>query len=245
MPSAPVAVLPVLPLTVDQLNAYMGLNSQPPDGRQFVITGTIVPNPATTPCTGSCTGWLLQGSDPTLFVKPVGDIGPGPWDQGGEPLTGTFAATMTEPYRLDYEGPVATGDDGAPSLPSQLPSPADGPAQTGFWLVQGWMGGPSVIPLCPAAQTPYPGPQYGCGELMELSDNVPGEIGGSVRVQNGAYEQFAPSPSRTGSGMMPEQAAYLLQVVSIPPCSPTKDCFVAYEWSIVARVGPWPVAPLP
>ncbi len=257
-PGAPGAAAPVLPLTVDQLNAYMRMNSQSPDGRQLVITGTIVQKAPGMACTGSCTDWLLEGSDPTLYVKPVGDIGLGPWDQGGEPLTGTFAATMNEPYLLEYQGAVALGADGGPWLPSQLPSPANGPAQTDYWLVHGWIEGMVGAPSCPVdpAASPYQGPQYGCGPVAYLSNgafqpwignefNLPPS---SIRVQNGAYRDFAPVFNPDQLIAPSEQATFLVRATYIPPCGPTEDCVVPaanYHWEIVARVGPWPVAALP
>jgi hypothetical protein len=241
----------VRPLTVEQLNLFMRMNSQSPEGRQLVITGTIVPNTMAMLCVPPCTGWLLKGSNPTLFVEPVGDVGPGPWNSGGAPLTGTFAATLVDGYRLDYQGPVSTASDGKPWLPGQLPFPFAPSAGTGSWLVQGWLGGPSVIPSCVPtvpARTPYPGPQYGCGEVITFGDNPPGGAGGWVRVQDDAYQEFAPSPSRIGSGTQPEQATFLLRATYIPPCGPTADCLIPpanYHWEIVARVGPWPFPTLP
>jgi hypothetical protein len=97
--------------------------------------------------------------------------------------------------------------------------------------------------------TPYAGPQYTCGgEIIMLTDNLPGETGGSVRVQNDAYQKFAPSPSRIDSGMQPEQATFLLRVTAIPACGPNADCFIPpanYHWEIVARIGPWPLPRVP
>ena len=244
----------VRPLTVDQLNLFMRMNSQSPSGRQLVITGTIVPNTIAMLCTGSCTGWLLEGSDPMLFVKPVGDVGPGPWNQGGKPLTGTFAASMTEPYRLDYQGPVSTASDGGPWLPSQLPDPAATNAVVGYWLVHGWIQGVGVD-NCPSPDaTPYLGPQYGCGRGAILMDDLPGPaISGvfvsppphfTLQVQNGAYDAFAPAPVPVGAtSSQPEQATFLVRATYIPACGPTSDCSIPaanYHWEVVTRIDPWP-----
>ena len=245
-PSAPVAAAPVLPLTVDQLNAYMQMNSQSPDGRQLVITGTIVPNEMAMLCTGSCTGWLLEGSNPSLFVKPVG-VWPGPWNQAGQPLTGTFAATMAKPYQLEYQGPVSMAPDGVPWLPSQLPSPVTSDAQSGFWLVHAWLA-PVETSRTGCPYLPIRSPQYGCGNNAVLSD-TPTWTGApntmptdGFQVQNGAYADFSP-PAADGS---PQSATFLLRTVQVcmpgPRCSPSTE---NEHWEIVARVGPWPVAALP
>jgi hypothetical protein len=198
-------------------------------------------------CVTPCTGWLLQGSNPNLWVDPAGYRGPGPWSDGGRPLTGTFAATLGSGFVLDFEQPVSIAPDGGAFLPSQLSDP-NASDSGGEWLVQGWIRGPTVLPTCgviiPA--TPYPGPQYTCPAIA-LSDNQLGETGGSIRVQDDAYQQFAPSPGTTSSGMQPEQATFLIKMFHIP-CGPTQDCMLYagdYQWEIVARVDPWPFPTTP
>ena len=179
----PAAVAPVLPLTVAQLNTYMAMNSQSPDGRQLVITGTIasVPPPAGsaagTACRYSGRSWTcppayLVGSEPRLSIEPIGDIGPGPWAQGGpQVLTGTFVATL-ESYSLRYQGPVETTAAGDPWLPGQLPKPTEAAVGVGYWLVHGWIASPPIDPACPTEPSPYPGPQYTCGVQTTLSDSA-------------------------------------------------------------------------
>ena len=238
----------VRPLTVDQLNLFMRMNSQSPSGRQLMITGTIGPNTVAMICVAPCTGWVLEGSDPTLYVQPVGDVGPGPWSQKGAPLTGTFAATLVDGYRLNYQGPVSTTLDGDAWLPSQLPLPSGPNVAVGYWLVHGWIGGPLNIPSCVyTGPSPYPGPQYTCAEIQTLRDG-PDMTDLEVRVQNDAYGAFAPSPTQVDSGTQPEQATFLIHVFQIPRCGPTQDCMVYagdYQWAIVARIDPWPVPALP
>lgn len=247
---SPDPAIAVRPLTVDQLNLFMTMNSQSPSGRQLVITGTIVPNTMAMICVAPCTGWVLEGSDPTLYVQPVGDIGPGPWNQKGAPLTGTFAATMADGFVLDYQGPVSTTPDGGAWQPSQWLVPSA--AGAAYRLVHGWIVAGSMAVSCPQPnESPYDGPQYTCAGLDILSDSefrpsisdpfaIPDD---GIRVQNGAYDQFAPAPSSMGAESQPEQATFLIRATYIPPCSPTADCFIPlanYHWQIVARIGPWP-----
>jgi hypothetical protein len=261
----PPATGPVLPLTVTQLNAFMAMNSQSPEGRQLVISGRIAANPLSLgPRTGQACrysggGWTcppayLVGSNPRLGVEPVGDIGPGPWDAiGGSDLNGSFAATING-FTLQYHGPVETTANGDAWLPGQLPSPAKPGVGQGYWLVQGWIASFALDPVCGVLLPPpylgYSGPDYGCGPLTTLSDDADqannvslSDLPHTLRVQNGAYVKFAPDLTN-GAGYVPEQATFLVQAISIPACGPTQDCFIPpgnYHWAIVARIDPWPV----
>ena len=231
----------VRPLTVDELNTFMTMNSQSPSGRQLVITGTISLNMMAMLCKTPCTGWFLQGSDPNLWVNFDTYSGPRPLIPP-EGLRLTFAATMGDGFVLDYQGQVSTTSDGGAFRPSQLPDPAAADAGTGDWLVQGWIVAGPLAVLCPQPpQSPYDGPQYTCAGLDILSDSeflpslsdpfaIPAD---GIRVQNGAYDKTAPAPSSTGAIALPEQATFLVRATA------------NYHWQIVARVDPWPFPTTP
>jgi hypothetical protein len=260
--SPPAAAGPVLPLTVDQLNVLLATNPKSLSQRQLVIDGTVEGNPVTIsqvclpPSGNGCTPTVfLAGSQPLLFVEPTGDRGPGPWDLNGAPLTGPFAAVLVNGNTLDYQGAVRTTGGSAAFRPSQLPDPSGPNVGVGYWLVQGSIAGSSVEPHClRALATPYPGPQYNCGRTSWLSDDASAAASGvslsppvTIRVQNDAYQDFAPSPSASGPLVQPEQATFLVHAIYIPACAPTADCFFPpanYHWAIVTRLDPWPVAPV-
>jgi hypothetical protein len=256
--SPPAAAGPVLPLTVEQLNVLLATNPKSLSQRQLVIDGTVEGNPVTISqvCQAAgCTPTVfLAGSQPLLGVEPVGDIGPGPWDRNGAALTGPFAAVLVNGNTLDYQGAVRTTGGGAAFRPSQLPDPSGPNVGVGYWLVQGSIAESSVEPPCAAElATPYPGPQYTCGRTSWLSDDASAAASGvslsppiTIRVQNDAYQDFAPSASSNGSLVQPEQATFLVHATYIPACGPTADCFIPpanYHWAIVTRLDPWPVVP--
>lgn len=261
---------PVQPLTVAQLNAFMALNSQSPAQRpDLVITGTIQRNPPPTGhaciplgATWSCPPAFLVGSSPKLMVEPVGDVGPGPWDQNGQAVSGPFLATLGE-FTLHYEGPVATSDGTEPLLPSQLPPPSKEGATIGEWLVRGWISGVGIASPCPSTSiaTANGFPEYACGGLTSflIGDATqpvtvtPGGFSvklpaGGIEIQDGGYDSFAPLPMVTGVKTEPEAGTFLLRALSIPDCGPNEDCAVvptSYHWEIMARLDPWPVPALP
>lgn len=238
---------PVQPLTVAQLNAFMALNSQSPDGRQLVITGTIEPMTPVPSCVISvdCPMLVLQGSNPLLTIAQTEDIGPVSKTSPVIGVPSTFAATLTNGTSLRYQGPVDTQAGGTAKLPSQLPNPPKVELGNAYWLVQGWISSPALDPACGVQlhQTLEPnpsGPQYGCTAPTMLTDNdsdptLPGAP--TIRVQDGAYAEFGPWPSSHEPGDAPEPATFLLQGVSIPAGGP--------HWRIVARLDPWPVPALP
>jgi len=245
--SSPAAVQPVQPLTVAQLNAFMAMNSQSPDGRQLVITGTVELMTPITSCATSvdCPMLVLQGSNPLLTIDRTEDVGPVSKSSPVIGVPSTFAATLVNGTSLRYQGPVDTQADGTAWLPSQLPNPPKPELGNAYWLVQGWISSPALDPVCGVQlhQTLEPspsGPQYGCTAPTMLTDDdsdptLPGAP--TIRVQDGGYVEFGPWPSSHAPGDVPEAATFLLQAVSIPAEGP--------HWQVVARIDPWPVPALP
>lgn len=242
----------VLPLTVNQLNAYMAMNSQSPAGRQLVISGTVQADQTADICLKPCTGWFLAGSNPRLWVEPGQARGSPPWTTS--PLiTGAFAAVLTDNFVLDYQASVSLSADGSDWLPSQLPSPTPATTTSGDWLVHAWIIGSVGGPVCPPslAVTAPDGAQFGCGALSYLEDtNVPpGTVPlptsplSGLPVQNGAYSAFAPSFDAASPD--PEQATFLVRTVFTGGCASCLVTPAEYHWEIVARIGPWPVPALP
>ena len=253
-PSAPSdgALPAVSPLTVNQLNAYMAMNSQSPTGRQLVISGTILLDMTADFCVQPCTGWYLADSNPRLWVEPGQARGSPPW-KGGAPVTGAFAAVLTDNFVLDYQAPVSLAPDGTDWLPSGLPSPTPATARSGDWLVQAWLVGSLVAPACPllSISRSADGSEYGCGAPTFLSDTeVPlGAVTSltspltGAQVQNGAYAAFAPSVD--ASDPVPEQATFLVRTVFTGGCGACLITSADYHWEIVARIDPWPVPASP
>ena len=256
-PSAPSdgATPAVTPLTVNELNAYMAMNSQSPVGRQLVITGTIEVDMTAGFCSGACTGYFLEGSSPRLWVEPGKARGSPPWT-ASDTISGAFAAVLTDNLVLDYQAPVTLSPDGTDWLPSQLPSPTDATVASGDWLVHAWLSGSLAAPGCPplTVTIAVDGAEYGCGPTAYLNDTE-APLGAvtsltlplsGLQVQNFAYAQFAPSLNE--SDPVPEQATFLVRTVSVPPCAPGEYCAVQpvqYHWEILARIDPWPVPALP
>jgi hypothetical protein len=185
-----------------------------------------------------CPATVLEGIDAT--VRPVGDIGPGPWADG-KPMAGKFALRVvhpTSPVRLDYLGATTAqpaGDAWRPSALDALAPPA-GPA---LYLVHGWIVQTPPHPCPSVFQSPSDrGLTYGCPALADTyvtdAPFQPLQPDGSVRgptsslfVQDG-----------TGDGT-PTEGDFLLQRIAIAPCGPTADCYVGPEnwhWRIVDRV---------
>ncbi len=253
-PSAPSNAAPpaVSPLTVNQLNAYMAMNSQSPAGRQLVVSGTILLDMTADFCVQPCTGWYLADSNPRLWVEPGQARGSPPW-KGGTPVTGAFAAVLTDNLVLDYQAPVSLAPDGSDRFPSQLPNPTLETATSGDWLVQAWLVGSLVAPACPllSISRSADGSEYGCGAPTFLSDTeVPlGAVTSltspltGVQVQNGAYAAFA--PSFDASDPVPEQATFLVRTVFTGGCGACLVTSADYHWEILTRIDPWPVPALP
>lgn len=251
-------------LSVAQLNTLRSANPAAVTGHLLVIDGTIasVGSICTTGLGGTCTGpgAQLVGSNPDVTVVPSATAGPGPWNGTGPSLSGPFAAVLVEGGTLQYQGRVEISPHGSAFLPSQLPDPSNAGSgvEDGYWLVHGWIAGLGITPSCPSVPAPAStaGPQYTCGGLPALlSDDsrqpvqvtsggfsVDGGTG-SVVVQSGAYEGFAPSPLTIGIQTRPEDATFLVQQTYVSTCPEGSYCGIdlgGYHWAISSRIDPLP-----
>ena len=70
-----------------------------------------------------------------------------------------------------------------------------------------------------------------------------------MRVQNGAYQDFAPSPKFNLVQTQPEEGTFLVQETYVSTCAAGELCSLQasnFHWAVVARVDPLPVvAPAP
>jgi hypothetical protein len=208
-----------------------------------------------------CGNTILAGAGASFLIKPVGDIGPGPWDGSG-PKSGTFALRITDDHGdsgrtvVDYLGDLLPAADGvAWSVDDLLAGEARNGG--GFVAVRGWL---VRTPLHPCPSIPAaPGngivahwPRYGCpsddwltdGRYQPLRDDgssVGPEHG--LYVPSGTYDEWAPDPAAFGLGVEPRQATYLLAWRAVAPCGPLADCYVGpehYHWLMQGRLDPIP-----
>lgn len=249
-------------LTVDQLNGLIATDLNALSGHLLIIDGVI--NGIGPLCTvgfgGKCfepTAYLDR-STPRLAVEPVSALGPGPWSATpAPPFAGAFAATLVS-GTLEYRGPVTLTQALVALLPSQLPDPSNAGSgvKSGYWLVHGWISGLGVVPSCPSIPPPASTapPQYSCGGIGALmSDDARQPVtvtsggfsvdggAGSVLVQNGAYQEFAPAPESSGLQTRPEEATFLVQETYVSTCPVGGYCGLDgsnFHWEVVARVDP-------
>ena len=254
--------VPVIPV-VTAADLAPILAERPDDlvGRTLAVEGSLV--------TLECAGGDCPVQDPTILwrapgmlVRPVGDIGPGPWDGSG-PINGTFALTFTgertaEGHLIaDYLDRIEPAEHRLAWSPEALAvrGPWEGLPLT---VVQGWIVRSPLHP-CPSTAAPDGlhggGPVRGCPTDDYLTDeafqplrpdgSVTGPAGG-LYLPSGSYERFAPDPEAAGGGVAPRAGTFLLRWATVAPCGPTTDCFVGPEhsfWTIEARLDPLPSSP--
>jgi hypothetical protein len=226
-------------------------------GTIVAVRGRLETDPSVR-CRAFACATVLADSGGGFSVRPVGDIGQGPWD-GSEPKDGTFALRITPSLDagqpgVEYIGDLVNRDDG-----TFVVSVADILAGTvgiegAYAAVDGWL---VRTPYQSCGSDPHPpaGPAYGCPTDDWLTESAyqPLRPDGSslgplnaIYLPTGAYDHWAPDPApfgRDSVGVEPRRATYLLQVVQASACGPTADCFVApgnLRWQIVGRFDPIP-----
>jgi hypothetical protein len=112
--------------------------------------------------------------------------------------------------------------------------------------VEGWLAGDGIPVGCGPAPDPSATPvpaQFACPpEFLTLRPATPnsgnvtnittGTIPGSVLVQEGAYQAFAPSPTMQGINDVPRLATYLLRMV----VDTASNCPHCRGWLLVGRL---------
>ena len=253
-PSEEAGPAPVEALTAQNLAAWLRDVGASAKGRVVLLEGELIMDP-TVDCIAEepdCAPTVVRGAPMSIVIEPVGDIGPGPWDGSG-PLTGTFALRGTDrtwfgtsPV-MEFLGTVRPA---ASRIAWQVPelevlAPADGPD---WYLVAGWMV------RTPAHPCPSPASAYGCptDDILTPVRVQPTKTDGrsvgpevAMLLPSGTYDEFAPDPALDGAGVVPRAATFLVQRISVPPCSPDADCYVGPEhrrWIVRARVDQIPAA---
>jgi hypothetical protein len=233
-------------MTVEDLALSLAEHPGEMTGRVVVVTGRLV-RPAQRCAAGAnpleCPPVMLDGVNGT--VRPVGDIGPGPWSDG-KPMSGTFAVQVRSaepPVQLDFIGLVRPPKAGLAWSIADLVAAAP-PAGPDFYPVHGWIVQTPLHPCASsAAANPYPGLEYGCPAETYVTDErfEPERPNGSVVGPSvGLYVQNG------NGGLTPFEGDFLVQRIALPPCGPTADCFVGPQdlrWRLLAVVAPAPGLP--
>ncbi len=212
------------------------------------------------PCPGDklCSPTFLADAGGGFIVRPVGDIGPGPWDGSGA-LAGALilrlsAAVENDLRIVDFVGLLRTPSTGGPAW--SVADIVDGAAHVegSYAAVDGWLVRDPLHP-CPPINRPS-GASYGCPSDDWLTDPPFQPLqsdGSSIGSSNGlylsslTYDRWAPDPApygRDNVGVEPRHATYLLWLIS-DGCGPTADCATPPpRWRIVGRFDPIPAGPV-
>jgi hypothetical protein len=251
---APSDVEPTRLLTPAEAGVLIRTRSAALAGTLVAVDGRLETDPtATCHSEGLClTATILAGAGGGFTVRPVGDIGPGPWDGSG-PLEGALILRLRVPLGLtivDFVGVLRT-----PSTVGPAWSVADiigGAAHVegSYVAVDGWLVRGPLHP-CPSINQSS-GLSYGCPSDDWVTD-APfqplqpdgSSIGSSdgLYLLSGSYDRWAPGPASYGPGSVgvePRHATYLLWLIS-DGCGPNADCATPRpQWRIVGRFDPVP-----
>jgi hypothetical protein len=220
-------------------------------GLTIAVRGEIVdPLPG---CRGGayCPPAALAGT--AIAVRPVGDIGPGPWDGSGS-KSGFFALRLTSgaggaagPIAAEYLGDIRPAKDGLAWSVADLVA-GKAREETGFVAVRGWLVR-TPLHSCPSIQRPA----FGCpsDDFITPDRFQPLHADGSssgpsdgLYLPSGTYGEWAPEPTSFGLGVEPREATYLMAWTAVAPwCAPNADCYVgpeSFHWLIRGRLDPIP-----
>jgi hypothetical protein len=261
VPSAPFAsgptatAAPARVLSPAELGELVRTRAAELDGTLVAVQGRLERDPSV-PCTSGqiCANTLLADSGAGFHLRPIGDIGPGPWDGSG-PKTGTFAVRITAKLEggrpvVDFIGDLVNRDDGTLAL--SVADIVGGAVQmeNAYAAVDGWLVRTPLHP-CPSDPHPPPGPTYGCPDDDSLTESAfqPLQPDGSsigprdaIYLPSGSYDEWALSPASFGRdsvGVEPRHATNLLWRAP-GDCGPNADCAVVPRWRIVGRFDPIP-----
>jgi hypothetical protein len=223
-------------------------------GSIIAVRGRLRRDPAVQ-CPGvtTCANTELVGSGGGFHVKPVGDIGPGPWDGSG-PLVGAFVVRLSPALENDgrvveFVGVLTTPPSGGPSWFVQDLLEGAAHVDGAYAAVDGWLVRDPLHPCPSDPRNPFVA--YGCPTDDWLSESAfqPLQADGSsiqppaaISLSSGSYDRWAPDPAPGGPGALgvrPRHATYLLWLVS-DGCNDLKvrsaDCLPpAPRWRIVGR----------
>lgn len=259
---APTAAPPRV-LSAAELGELVRTRAADLDGTIVAVRGRLERDPSV-PCISGhiCANTLLADSGAGFHLRPIGDIGPGPWDGSG-PKDGTFAVRITANLEggrpvVEYIGDLVSRDDGTFTVPVADIVGGAVRMEGAYAAVDGWLVRTPFHP-CPSDPHPPPGPSYGCptDDWVTASEYQPLRPDGSsvgpakaIYVPTGSYDEWAPDPAPFGLdrvGVEPRHAIYLMWLVQ-DGCGPTADCHQGPEtlhWRIVGRFDPIPDAPVP
>ncbi len=213
------------------------------------------------PSEGICANTVLVAAGGGFHVKPVGDIGPGPWSHSG-PLDGMFALRFTAAVDggkpvMEFIGTLLAPPDGG-LVWTVGAARTDKAILAGSYLaIEGWLVRSPLQP-CASVNRPPGAETYGCPDDDYLTDEAyqPLRPDGSslapaaaIDLPAGAYQSWAPNPLTFGPdsvGVEPRHATWLFQRIQASPCGPLADCAgdpTALEWRVVARLDPITAAP--
>lgn len=199
---------------------------------------------------------IIAGSEPHIPVTnaelPTSCPAPGPAGQTAScgtvlPPPGPTALTI-EPGSVSFVASVQIGiNDPRPSTVEQFIEASP----TNTILVDGWLSTMGIPPACPAPLGGIANGPFGCGQAAWLTDQpftatVPAGTDGwnttgparGLRVQNDAYETFAPNRAVTDSAGFAASERGLYLIASADPMP--SECFMCatVRGTLLARIDP-------
>jgi hypothetical protein len=261
-PTAPPSLMPEAQvLTPQEFGALIESRGAELAGFVVAAEGNLMLDPSVLCARGTvCGNTILAGAGASFLIKPVGDIGPGPWDGSG-PKAGTFALRITDDLGdggrtiVEFLGDLLPAADGlAWSVDDLLAGNAR--EEVGYVAVRAWLVRTPFHP-CPTIEAPpgndvvAPRPVYGCPTDDTLTDDRQQPLradGSSLGPENGlympsgTYDEWAPNPTAFGLGVEPREATYLLAWRAVG-CGPPADCYEGpenYHWLMQGRLDPIP-----
>jgi hypothetical protein len=257
--AAPAAIEPTRLLTAAEAGDLIRTRSGALAGTLIAVHGRLETDPAAT-ChsEGLCLkAATLAGAGGGFTVRPVGDIGPGPWNGSGS-LAGALILRLSAAVENDlrivhFVGMLRTPSTGGPAWSVADIVGGAAPVEGSYAGVDGWLVRDPLHP-CPSMNRSS-GVSYGCPSDDWLTD-APfqplqpdgSSIGSSdgLHLSSGSYDRWARDPTSYGPnslGVEPRHATYLLWLVS-DGCGPNADCATPPpRWRIVGRFDPIPAGP--